>query len=118
MTMVSRLGYCKKCFEAKQPKTNQSFLVIGSTSGVLKPLVALRNGRTGMTPHFYLLKKVHEQKVYFQSMCAMEGCGTYTYEEHRKTYLGIDESKWSNWKATSLANWNALILFKDSGFEI
>ena len=118
MTMVTRLGFCPKCFSEKRPKTNEQFLTIGTTSGVFKPKVALRNGRTGFTPHFYALKKVQGNKVYFQSMCAMEGCGTYLYEEHRKTYLGIDESKWSNWKATSLNNWNSLVTFKDTGFEI
>lgn len=118
MTMVTRLGFCEKCFSEKRPKINEQFLTIGSTSGGLKPKVALHNGRTGFTPHFYLLKKVQENKVYYQRMCAMEVCGTYLYEENRKTYLAIDESKWSNWKATSINNWNSLILFKDTGFEI
>ena len=116
--MITRLGFCPKCFSKKQPKTSQRFLVVGSTSGVLKPLVAIHNGRTGFTPHFYVLKKVQENKVYYQSVCSMEGCGTYLYEENRRTYLAIDESKWSSLKATSLSNWNSLVLFKDTGLVI
>lgn len=118
MTIITRVGFCEKCFLEKHPKTNQKFLVMGTTCGALKAQLALHNGRTGFTPHLYWLKKVTDNKVFYQRICAMEGCGVYSMEEDNKNWLVIDESKWSSWRATSLNNWNSLVLFKDTGFEI
>lgn len=115
--LISRVGFCENCFNEGSPKTNQTFLVNGSTHGELKALLALHNGRKGFTPHFYMLRKVVDNKVFYQKLCGV--CGTYNEEaEDGKKYLCIDETKWSNWIRTSLKNWNALVLFKNTGFEI
>jgi hypothetical protein len=116
--LISRCGFCPECFNSGRPKTNQKFLVNGGTSGELKALLALHNGRKGFTPHFYMLRKVVDDKVFYQKLCGV--CGTYEVEEEDgRKYLCINESQWSGWIKTSLTNWNALVLrFKNTGFEI
>lgn len=118
MTIISRLGYCPDCAKEKIPKTGQSFLVMGSKSGKLKALIAVRNGRAGFVPFTYRLKKVKENEVFYQRICGMCGCGVVTSKEEEKTFLSFNDEKWSGWIRTSLSNWNSLVMFKDTGFEI
>jgi len=117
-TTITRIGFCPDCFAEKRPKTNQKLLLMGSTTGELKAVLAVRNGRTGFVPHLYRLRKVINDKVFYQKVCCI--CGHYQEEdEDGKKYLCLDETKWSGWIKTSLTNWNALVLrWKDTGFEI
>jgi len=41
-----------------------------------------------------------------------------TDEEEGKKFLCLDENKWTPRQEITLKNWNALVLFKDTGFEI
>jgi hypothetical protein len=38
--------------------------------------------------------------------------------EDGKNYLCLDEHKWTPRQEIALSNWNALVLFKDTGFRI
>lgn len=116
MEAITRVGFCEVCFKEKRAKTNQKLLLMGSTTGELKAVLAIRNGRAGFVPHLYRLRKVEEQKVFYQKVCCI--CGHYQEESDGKKWLVLDEEKWSGWIRTSLTNWNALVLFKDTGFEI
>ena len=90
---------------------------MGSSSNALKAVLAIRNGRAGFVPNLYRLRKVQEDKIFYQKVCCI--CGHYQEEDaDGKKWLCLDEEKWSGWIKTSLANWNALVLFKDTGFEI
>lgn len=116
-TIICRVGFCEACFQEKRAKTNQKLLLFGTTTNALKVVLAVHNGRAGFVPHLYRLKKVEEQKVYYQRLCTI--CGAYNEEdEDGKKWLCLDEEKWSGWIRTSLSNWNSLVLFKDTGFEI
>ena len=116
-TIVTRIGFCEVCFKEKRAKTNQKLLLLGSSSNALKAVLAIRTGRAGFVPHLYRLRKVLESKVFYQKVCCI--CGHYQGEdEDGKKWLYLDETKWSGWIKTTLTNWNALILFKDTGFEI
>jgi hypothetical protein len=118
MATITRVGFCPECFKEARPKTGQSFLAIGSSSGTFVALRAIRNGRRGFTPHLYLLSNPIGDKYYFHSMCCMCGCGSYLQEEEGKKFLCLDENKWTPRQEITLKNWNALVLFKDTGFEI
>lgn len=109
-TIVSRVGYCPACAKNGSPKTNEPFLVIGSTSNEYILLYALHNGRNGFVPTFYRLYKVVDDKVYFQKLCGV--CGFYSYVKNRKRFVTLIEDNWSGLFKTSLTNWNALILYK------
>lgn len=116
-TIISRVGYCPECAKNGSPKTNQPFLVFGSSSNALKAMRALHNGRKGFVPTFYKLRKVQDNKIFYQTCCGV--CGIYPYSEDDKNWLAIDEEQWSGWKKTTLDNWNNLVLrWKDMGFEI
>lgn len=116
-TIITRIGFCEVCFKEKRAKTNQKLLLLGSSSNALKAVLAIRNGRAGFVPHLYQLRKVMDDKVFYQRVCCI--CGHNQEEtEDGKKWLCLDESQWSTWKKTTLSNWNALVLFKDTGFEI
>ena len=116
-TIITRIGFCEVCFKEKRAKTNQNLLLIGSTSNAFVAVRAIRNGRAGFVPHLYRLRKVQESKIFYQKVCCI--CGHFQDEdEDGKKYLYLDESQWSGWIRTSLTNWNSLVTFKDTGFEI
>lgn len=119
-TILTRLGFCPKCFEAKRPMTGQLFIVHGGTSDKNKGKLARRMGRRGLVPHLYRLKKKFDKKVFYQKICCMEDCGVYVIydEENRMDLITTDKEKWSGWIKTTFNNWNALQMFKDTGFEI
>lgn len=79
---------------------------------------AKHNGRAGFTPHLYTFHKQVGDKIYYSTLCCMNGCGTYYYEDNGKHYLAPIEDEWSGWKTMKLSDWNSLVLFKDTGFEI
>ena len=116
-TIICRLGWCESCFKEKRPRTNQKLLLFGATSNAFVASRAVHNGRAGFIPHLYQLRKVIEQKVFYQRVCCI--CGFYEEEQpDGKTFLVLDETQWSGWIKTSLSNWNKLVTFKDTGFEI
>lgn len=118
MPTITRIGYCAACEKAGRPKTKDAFLAIGSTSNELIALRAIRNGKRGFVPTLYLLSAEVDGKYYFHSLCCMCGCGSYSTIEEGKKYLVLDETKWTPRKEITLNNWNALVLFKDTGLEI
>jgi hypothetical protein len=120
MTTITRLGYCENCAKEHRPKTGQEFLVQGSSHREPKIMKAIRNGRAGFVPHLYRITGFDQirHKVYYQRLCSMEGCGTYTYETDTHHCLDRVEDQWSTILVTKVSNWNALVLFKDTGFTI
>lgn len=116
-TIITRVGFCEVCFKEKRAKTNQKLLLMGSSSNALKAVLAIRNGRAGFVPHLYRLRKVEEEKIFYQKVCCI--CGHYEEEDKdQNKWICLDETQWSGWIRTTLTNWNALCLFKDTGFEI
>ena len=115
-TIISRIGFCEVCKKESRPKTGQAFLVMGSSSSKFKACYATHNGRAGFVPFSYRLRKVIDDRVFYQKICSI--CGSYPLEEDGKNYLCMDESLWSGWIKTTLSNWNALVTFKNTGYEI
>lgn len=115
--LITRVGYCPTCNKAGRPKTGEMFVVFGATSNSYKGEIAQRNGRRGYTPHIYEFNRMVGDIVYFNKICCMCGCGSYlaTYQGKNYIYLkdGIEEECY-----TTLANWNALVLYKDETFKI
>ena len=118
MTTITRIGYCEKCAKEHRPKTGESFLAFGSSSQTWKPLMAKRNAIRGLTPHNYLMTAHNDEEVAFHKMCCV--CGSYEeYNEEAKIlYVVLNERAWSEVEVIRLEDWNALVLFKDTGLEI
>lgn len=117
MSSITRVGFCPSCYEKGWPKTNQAFL-IANGSDELKSKRAIRNGKRGFVPTMYLLSPEVNGKYYFHTLCSMEGCGTYISEEDGRKFLCLDETRWTPRKEITLNNWNSLVRFTDTGFEI
>ena len=115
--MITRIGFCKKCFSEKRPKSQENFIVFGATSNSYKGMIAKRNGRKGFTPHLYEYDRLIKGIVYFKKLCCMDKCGTYLTKDKDNVYIYTNDELWTD-EYTTLANWNALVLFKNTGFEI
>jgi hypothetical protein len=111
------VGYCSKCFKEERPHSQDQFLVFGATSQSYQGRVALRTGRKGFTPHLYEYDRLIKGIVYFKKLCCMCDCGAYLATYQEKTYIYTKDEAWID-EYTTLANWNALCLFKNTGFEI
>lgn len=118
MTTITRVGYCKKCAEIGRPKTDHPFLVFGSKKG-WHIRFAKRNSYDGMTPHLYVLIKKIGNNVVYKERCAMHDCTIEVYwdvEQHRNDWT-LFRGMWVR-GMMSLASWNSLCAFKDTGFGI
>ena len=115
---ITRIGYCVQCAGKHKPKTGQSFIVYGGTHHSYSGMNAKRNGKAGYTPHLYEFIKVLGSNVYYQKLCCMNECGTYLVEENKAILVCTDDEKWSAVLSMTLDCWNALVLFKNTGFEI
>lgn len=112
MRVITRLGYCERCFNEGRPKTGQNFMVFGTTSNRFKGLKSEGGRSKGLVPHIYKSKFTTKNVVHYKRICCMENCGAYCEEENGRKFLYLDETKWIN-EVTSLSNWNALVEFRD-----
>lgn len=117
MTMLTRLGYCEQCSKAHRPKTNQIFIAFGAKSQTFFGEIALHSALKGMTPHIYEFHKLIDGTVHFFKICCMVGCGTKLIDENGKKFVVTVDEKWES-GCMPLKDWNALVLFKDTGFRI
>ncbi len=117
MTTITRLGYCKKCFKEGRPKIDQNFIVFGKTSNIYRGLISEKSNKRGYVPHIYKLKFTKGNVVYYKRICCMDKCGTYIAKENGRNYICLDEAKWIH-GATTVSNWNALVMYRDEAFVI
>lgn len=115
--MITRVGFCPKCFQKAQPKIGNHFIVFGATSKSLIGMLTVRNGMKGMTPHIYEVQRVVGKVIYYQKICCMVGCGAYLTKVKDKLYVYLDETCYED-EYTSCSNWNALCTFKDPTFQV
>ena len=117
MTTITRIGLCPKCKREGRPKSGDDFIVMGGKSNKYKVLTANCTGKSGYTPHIYQLIKVFEKNVYFQKICSMDGCGLYIDQTGKDITFAFNLNEWS-YETITVENWNALVMLKDTGYEI
>lgn len=117
MTMITRVGYCPICAREQRPKTGQQFIVFGDRSKSFKGVRAVRNGNRGFTPHIYEFHRMIDNTIYFTKTCCMNGCGAYLTTERDRQFIYLDDEKQEEGYST-IKNWNYLVTFKNTGFEI
>ncbi|HEY5587424.1 MAG TPA: hypothetical protein VIK86_00550 [Candidatus Paceibacterota bacterium] len=118
MTVITRLGYCEKCFKEGRPKIGQNFIVFGKTANTFKGLISEKSNRRGCVPHVYKLKFITRKNVvYYKRICCMDNCGASVGIENNKKFIYFNETQWVH-EATSLSNWKELVKFRDEAFVI
>ncbi len=121
-TMVTRIGYCEKCYSAKRPQGGQHFLVYGSTSDTMYlEDVKSRNATRGFVPHIFLLIEHDYDEVKYRKVCCMCDCGAIYFpnkEDENLSEAIVNEEEWSEELTMPTTRWNALVLLKDTGLEI
>ena len=117
MTMT-RVSFCKRCYIAGRPKTNDQFVVWGDRRQSLIVYQALRIGRRGFTPHIYEFKRLVDKTVYYDVSCGMGGCDSFIEDNPKNKNQFNVHFKRDNGKM-NLSDWNYLVGYKrDSDFEI
>lgn len=116
-TMISRVGFCPRCYKEGRPKTAQPFVVVGKNFHVLE---ASHIGKQGFTPHFYVLIKSIGENIVFEKLCGMHRCGVDIWwdKTNQKHCFTLDKYKFDRGIMT-LKDWNSLVLYKhDFDYEI
>lgn len=117
MTMITRIGFCEKCFKEARPKTGNYFIAFGGKSNTFKGMIASHNGMKGFTPHIYQFDKTEGNVLYYSKICCMVGCGAYLKEQKDKKLIYLNEDL-CEYEYTTIKNWNALVKFKNTGLKI
>jgi hypothetical protein len=122
-TIMTRCGYCAKCYDANRPQPAKPFLVFGDTAQSY--FIKYANGKNctrGFTPHLYKYLRVSSdnQRVYYQQLCCMCNCGTVYVEDdqHATAYINIKLSEWSEILMMPTFRWNALVQYRDTSLMI
>ena len=116
MTTLTRCGFCEACYKAHRPTLKDPFAVIGNT-GTYHIYLAENANNVGITPHFYRLIKVIGENVVVESLCAMHGCGIHVDTTRPQWIFYFNKEKWQR-SIITLEQWNSLVKFRDSGYQI
>ena len=116
--MMTRIGYCEKCFKKMKPQRGQRLLILGGSSNEWKALITTKVVKAGFTPHLYMFIRESKHFVYYYKMCCMEGCGCYTEQEGKYIYVMLNEEGFGELQKMRLCDWNSLVLFTDTGLKI
>lgn len=117
MTMITRVGFCPKCFKETRPKTGNQFIAFGGKSNTFKGMTALHSGRKGFTPHIYEFQRLEGKTIYYSKICCMVGCGAYLAEQKDKKFIYLNDDLCID-GYMDIDDWNALVKFKDTGLKI
>lgn len=117
MTMITRVGFCPKCFKEARPKVGNFYIVFGATSKSYVGMRALNNGRKGFVPTIYELQRLEGKTIYYSKICCMVDCGAYLSNQDGHTFVYLNDDLWVD-EYTTIENWNALCKFKDTGLKI
>lgn len=118
-TVICRVAFCPKCYAANRPKASQLFLVHGSFHDQENIRYALKHGVRGFTPHLYeRLGNPINNTVVYRSLCTMHGCGVDIFVTTGNKFDWLfQDSEWVS-GTLPLHQWNALVVFKNTGYEI
>lgn len=119
-TTVSRTAHCEDCAAKGRPKHNDLFVVHGGShqemyidrcdGGVSGKLY-------GFTPHLFTVLDRDKDTVTVQKVCGMNHCGVSI--QRSKDGEGFHFSYIRATEVTmTLAEWNALVLYKDQNYHI
>lgn len=117
--IICRTGYCPICEKEGAPKSNQPFLVFGSTSNRYRVMSAnaCHHNPVGYTPHIYKAK-VNGSNVIVESACAMFGCDVNRRVENQSWFYFVNPQSWKR-EIWTLKQWNALVMYKhDFDYQI
>ena len=114
-TIITRVAFCAECYKANRPQIRDKFVAIGRTRP--EPLIHTVEHRVarGFVPHIFQMEIIMGNRVKYFSHCAMNECGI----EIKKTKGGYMYEIINDHEGEmSIDDWNALVLFTDSGFRL
>lgn len=115
-TIICRVGFCSQCYKAQRPRTDNFFVVHGTTGWHV--MLAQHLGNPGFVPTLYRLVKVIGENVVYEKLCSMHDCGTDVYYHSTSQEYRFDLGEWERGMMT-LETWNALVQYKhDTDYHI
>ena len=124
-TIITRTSFCQHCFNKQSPKTDEIYVVHGSTGYHIRLIeyAAPHYNPIGFVPAVFELYKAVDGFVYGTKICSIDGCGysvrdnpAHETDSSKAPYL-LKTLRKDSFKM-SVKDWNALILTKDFGYKI
>ena len=112
--LMTRIGFCQKCFDSAKPHDGQKMLLLGSHGWHVDICHPKRIPRhpIGYTPHLYKYIRLQNENVIAKTVCCIDGCDIQIKPLADGTYnFMILESKWRE-QSILISDWNALIKYK------
>jgi hypothetical protein len=108
--------YCHQCFINNRPRYDQKLVLHGSNRNDNYVYAAVRNGIRGFSPHLVELLQTQNDVIHFRYACSMHYCGITTSKTDTPGRVELTVS----WKQGTMTvkDWNALIDFKHTGYEV
>lgn len=124
MRILSRVGFCRNCYEKRWPKDGSFFFVHGSTTDTVwrmrydAPLHRCDCLPAGFTPHFYEVDKLLPTgQLQVRVSCGMQGCDTL-YRMNDTTHQMEYHTACEHYILLSTKEWEALEAFVDTGYRL
>lgn len=115
-TIITRVGWCSKCYKAQRPRTDNFFVTMGTTGWHV--MLAKHIGNIGFVPTLYKLIKTVGQNVIFEQLCSMHECGVEVYYVPSTDKYNFRLGEWKR-GMMELKTWNSLQQYKhDTDYEI
>lgn len=121
--MMSRVAFCKACYDKGNPKDGQMYIVHGSTSNTIHfglyeaPIKRESCKDAGYVPHLFTVDKLLTSgRLQVRITCGMEGCDTQiAYDTNNKLSYFITAERYI---IMTTKEWEALENFTDSGYRL
>lgn len=118
LVTMSRVWFCPKCATRGSPKTDDMFMVFGSSNNdfhIFQIGDQTKLCQAGFTPHIIQVQQVTEKGIVITHSCGISGCdvniekidGQWGYE-----FLHVDNSFISH------ESFKALVQFTDTGYKL
>lgn len=126
---MTRVHFCPSCRKHERPKESDYFALWGGTTEdfyILQPQYKLYAREYGYTPH--LVELVKSKKVNgkmcceYTARCLVHGCGIFIEVANDgdpdNPTVTVYEMGRAHRYIVPLKEWNALVTFKDTGYEL
>jgi len=120
---ITRIAFCEECAKHGRPSHTDTVVLFGSRRDgfFTKDVdvdVLIEHHRLGFVPHIIQFYQNREDKVEYESICAIIGCGVDVRPnpetaEHEIIFLRRTERK-----TVPIKDWNALVALKKTGYEV
>ncbi len=120
--LVTRSGFCKKCWQRGAPRKHDTFIVFGGSAQQFKIKTAHVHGISGFTPHLYTIQfpylKTKDHLILATKTCLMDGCGILIGKLRDDGKFGLEFKEAEEITISPLAADALITLWRNTGYEL